>query len=316
MKTDSNKVNPQNTVTPDLPTLTESVIQRAREGLQAARNPAAQSTYNAVFANLDRIPNGEGDHKISGLARRFFIRLFINMLFSVSIENPENIPTGPAIIAPNHLNHIDPFLLLSIAPGAPFIYILGDARTLFNKKWKRLLIRAVGGVIPIDRLWKEEKAVIRAAELQRKDLKELAEDLARDVPDGGSISTLRRLENIHTAIFRQGNSLLIFPEGALGVEEGKLRLPLKRGALLYAIQSGAPLVPAAIIGSHDVYLRKKIIVRFGKPLQFQQKKRPNARETQLALDSFQNALESLLPKQYTEPNDLKLFRFFLNHMFW
>ncbi len=311
-----NDMKPQHTKnTSELPLLTESVIQRAKEGLQAARNPSAISAYNAVFANLDRIPSGEGDHKVNGFVRRFFIRLFVHSLYTVSVEHAENIPTGAAIIAPNHLNHIDPFLLLSILPGDPFLYILGDARTLFNKEWKRWLIRIAGGVIPIDRLWKEEKAVIRGAE-QRKDLAQLADEISRDVPDGAAISTLRRLESIHTAIFQQGDSLLIFPEGALGVEEGKLRLPLKRGALLYAIQSGAPIVPVAIIGSHDVYLRKKIIVRFGNPLQFQQKNRPSSREVQMALDSFQNELESLLPNQYTEPNGLKLFRFFLNHMFW
>jgi len=79
------------------------------------------------------------------------------------VEYLERIPTTPALLAPNQLNHIDPFLLLSELPARPYYHILGDARTLYNKWWKRQLLRLTKGVIPLERLWSEGIAVIESA---------------------------------------------------------------------------------------------------------------------------------------------------------
>jgi 1-acyl-sn-glycerol-3-phosphate acyltransferase len=232
------------------------------------------------------------------------------------VEYPERIPTAPALLAPNHLNHIDPFLLLSELPARPYYYILGDARTLYNKWWKRQFLRLSKGVIPLDRLWNEEMAVIEGAKQGVSDLADLAAAIEQYVPNGSSIETLRRLDRIVQAIFARGDGILIFPEGGLGTVEGQLRLPLKRGAVIYALRAGVPIVPVGIIGTQDLYFRKELTIRFGEPLIFPQSSRPKPREVQAALDTLQAALMDLLPKDYREPSGLKLLRFFLNHMFW
>lgn len=300
-----------------LPPLTPEVIQRAREGLAAGRDRRARAAVEASLVNAEAMLDPAGhEHRIDGRLRRFLLGIFMNTLFRVKLEHPENIPTGSVMLAPNHLNHIDPFLVLSQLPAKPYYYILGDARTLYNHPWKRWLVRRIGAVIPLDRVWKEEMAVMQGAANGHPELAELAADLKRDVPDGGSLDVLRRLDRIVQGIFARGDSILIFPEGGLAAREGHLRLPLKRGAVIYAMRAGVPIVPVGLIGNHDLFLRKQLIIRFGQPLQFEQNPRPRPREVQAGLDALESAIQNLVDPNYQETKGPKLFRHLLNHMFW
>jgi 1-acyl-sn-glycerol-3-phosphate acyltransferase len=295
-----------------LPPLTEAIIQRAKEGLAAAQDPKAIECVQESLANAEVITQGDSHKQVNGELRRLLIRTIINSLFQVKVEYRERIPQFPAILAANHLSHFDPFLILAEIPANPFYYILGDARTLYNKWWKRVFLSFNGGTIPLDRLWKEELAVIEDAQKNRKDLADLAQAIAQNVPDGKSLAKLRKLDRISQGILSYGNGLLIFPEGKLGSTEGKL-MPLKKGVAIYALRAGVPIVPVAIIGSKDLYFRKPITLRFGEPLVFPQSQRPKSAEVQAVLDALQAALINLLPLDYQEQNGIKLWRNFLNH---
>lgn len=296
--------------------LTPETIQRAKEGLDAARFLNTTRLVREALLSAEAINDSRPTQTISGEQRRFVLRSLIHALFRVRVEYPERIPTAPALLAPNHLNHIDPFLLLSEVPAHPYYYILADARTLYNKWWKRQFLRLAQGVIPLKRLWKEEVAVIEAAKRGVSELAYLATAIEHDVPDSSSIETLRQIDRVVQSIFTRGEGILLFPEGGLGTVEGQLRLPLKRGAVIYALRAGVPIVPVGIIGTQDLYFRKELTIRFGQPLIFPQSKRPKPHEVQTALDALQAALIELLPKNYYEPNEPKLLRYFLNHLFW
>jgi 1-acyl-sn-glycerol-3-phosphate acyltransferase len=300
-----------------LPPLNAATIQRAREGLAAARDQHARAGIEYSLVQGDAIAEGQPDRRLSGAARRRLLHLLMNSLFKVRVENIENIPTTPVMLAPNHLNHIDPFLVLAQLPAEPYYYVLGDARTLYNKTWKRWLIHQVGGVIPLDRIWKEETAVMNGSKGgEHPELAELAAEIARDVPDGGSLDALRRLDRIVQGIFGRGDAILIFPEGGLGTREGHLRLPLKRGAIIYAMRAGVPIVPVGITGNRDLFLRKEITIRFGKPLEFAQVARPRPREVQTGLVALEQAITDLIDPHYQEPTGPKPLRHLLNHMLW
>ncbi len=299
-----------------LPPLTPATIQRAREGLSAALHPQARQLVCEALAAADTLSRGGDDGRLSGEVRRKALHVLIRSLFRVRVENPERIPASPALLAPNHLNHIDPFLILSEIPASPYYYIMGDARTLYNKCWKRLLLRLAKGVIPLDRLWKEEIAVMEGAETGANELSDLAFAIAQHVPTGSSVETLRRLDRAVQAIFARGDGILIFPEGRLGTVEGELCMPLKKGAVIYALRSGVPIVPVALTGTQNLYFRKELTIRFGEPLIFPRSPRPKPREVFSALDAWESALRALLPVDYREPNEPKLFRDFLNRMFW
>ncbi|MEL6385541.1 MAG: 1-acyl-sn-glycerol-3-phosphate acyltransferase, partial [Cyanobacteria bacterium J06626_18] len=136
--------------------LTPAVIQRVQEGVAAARDPHVQARTQAALANIAAIADGQSDARVSGRVRRWVMRRFIRTLFHIQIEGFKNIPQAPVVLVANHLNHLDPFLILASVPHCPYYYILGDARTLYNKRWKRWIVGNAGGVIPLERWWKEE----------------------------------------------------------------------------------------------------------------------------------------------------------------
>jgi len=227
--------------------LTPAVIERVREGVAASQNPVVRSHIAADLEALGALSTGQSDTRVSGRFRRWVMRRFIKTFFRVRIENPQYIPTTPTILTANHLSHLDPFLILAFVPPHPYYYILGDARTLYNKRWKRWLIGWAGGIIPLERWWKEEVAVMAAADAGRDDLQDLAQTIRQDVPNGSSIQQMRQIDQAVQALLARGDGIMLFPEGRLGETEGKMHLPLKRGTVLYAMRSGVPIVPVAII---------------------------------------------------------------------
>ncbi len=298
-----------------LPPLTPETIQRAGEGLEASRHPALKRSYAQAFGQLQAIIDGKFEHRVSGKLRHWALRSLIHALFQVKVEYPDKIPQRQVILAANHLNHIDPFLLLSEVPASPYYYILGDARSLFNQSWKRLILGLSGGVIPLERRWSEETAIIEGANTQRRDLAPLAKAIEREIPSGGDIKTMRQIERAVQAILGRKDGIILFPEGRLGTTEGQLMLPFKRGTALYALRSGIPIVPVAIIGTKNLYFRKTLTLRFGEPLVFSQSQHPKRVEVEAVLEVLAQSLQALLPTDYQESDELKLFCNFLNQMF-
>ena len=326
--------------------LTPACLQRVREGLVAACDRNVRQSIQTAFDRIQVLMEGPTAAELakavptlesqtteslqqnretqpslqkivaSGSLRRFVMRVLIRSLFRVKVEFPENRPQSAALLAANHLNHLDPFLLLAeIAPN-PYCYILGDARTLYNKSWKRWILGWAGGVIPLERRWKEETAVIAAAQAGQTELAELAAAIEENVPTGTDIQTLRQIDRTIQAIFARGDSIILFPEGRLGSAEAQLHLPLKRGTAIYALRAGVPIVPVALIGTQDLYLRKQLTLRFGEPLHFPPTQRPKRQEIEAIMEKLQCAIAALLPDDYQDPKGIKLLRYFLNHMFW
>lgn len=305
-----------NTQSETFPPLSDASIARVKEGVAAAGDRAVRQIVEETLNGLEATNQDNSEPRVNGWLRRFVMRSFIHTLFQVQVEHSERIPQQPAILAVNHLHHIDPLLLLAELPTQPYYYILGDARTLYNKWWKRFILGFAGGVIPLKRVWKEEVAVMKAAKAGREDLVDLAAAIEQTVPTGEDIQTLRQIDRIILAILARGHGMILFPEGRLGTAEAQLHLPLKRGTIIYALRAGVPIIPVALIGTHDLYLRKKLIVRVGEPLQFASTTRPKRQEVDVALQTLEKAMLGLLPTNYQEPTGLKPLRYFLNHMLW
>ncbi|ACK68137.1 phospholipid/glycerol acyltransferase [Rippkaea orientalis PCC 8801] len=299
-----------------LPTLTPKTIQRAQEGLVAAQNSAVRGAIYHSLQQLERIIEGKFDHRLSGSYRHWILRSLIHSLFRVKIEYPERIPRNRVILVANHLNHLDPFLLLSEVPASPYYYILGDSRSLYNKRWKRLILGLSGGVIPLQRRWGQETAIIEAVKAGNEDLKSLAEAIEENVPSGNDIKSLRQIDRAVKSILDREEGIILFPEGRLGTTEGSLTVPLKRGTALYALRGGVPIVPVALSGTKHLYWRKTLTLTFGEPLLFPQIKHPQRKEIEAVLETLEKAMVELLPKDYQEPDEPKLFANFLNQMFY
>jgi 1-acyl-sn-glycerol-3-phosphate acyltransferase len=63
-------------------------------------------------------------------------------------------------------------------------------------------------------------------------------------------------------VFTAEGVLGIFAEGRIGFRESAL-LPFEDGAAAFAVASGVPVVPCAIVGSTHLWFRRRIEVRFG-----------------------------------------------------
>src|SRR4029077_6639509 len=59
--------------------------------------------------------------------------------------------------------------------------------------------------------------------------------------------------------------LAIFLEGRVGFSESEL-LPFEGGAVAFASASGVPIVPCAILGTSELWFRRRATVRFGEPI--------------------------------------------------
>ena len=292
-------------------------IARVREGVAAAGNPTIRKT---IQETRSRLAAGDIPPHLSGAVRRWVLRSLTHTLFDISVENRQALPDGAAILVSNHLNHFDPLILLAELPPRPFYFVLGDARTLFNKGWKRCVLHYAGGVIPVDRMWGEERAVLEAAaagqDFHGEDLVQLAQLVSRDVPTGRSVKILREIGRAVQETLERGEGVLVFAEGRLGKQEGRLQLPLKRGTALYALRAGVSVVPVCLTGVNDLFWRKRLTVRFGEPLEVERCDRPKRREIDGLLARIEEGLGKLLVVDYCEPEGVKLFRYWLNHVLY
>ena len=151
--------------------------------------------------------------------------------------NAERVPLeGPVILAANHASYLDPPLI----GGSLHREINYLAReSLFRLPVFRQILRS-WNCVPVDR-------------------------------DGGGAAGLRAILDR----LLKGGGIILFPEGTR-TRDGKLQ-PARSGIGLTVIKSAAPVVPVRTFGTFGAYgphmkfpHPKKLLVKFGEPMHFQQ----------------------------------------------
>jgi 1-acyl-sn-glycerol-3-phosphate acyltransferase len=189
-------------------------------------------------------------------------RHLVRLLFDLRVEGLARLPRPPFQLVVNHHNGFDPMLVMAGTPLEPRITWFGPRETDFSRGFRNRLMSYLGGVIP----YNPEKTTLTSA-----------------------VRAVRR-------VFSAGGVLGIFAEGRIGFLESGL-LPLEEGAAAFALASGVPIVPCAIVGSTTLWLRKWLVIRFGEPLATEGLRGRPGRETLEA--QMRTALLALLPE--TEP---------------
>ena len=175
-----------------------------------------------------------------GLVRVTFQAFFLVYFRFQRIGREHIPPQGPVIIASNHRSFLDPFVIACMA-RRPMYYVAKKELFLVNRVLAWVL--AALGAFPVD----------------------------RGGGDADFIDTAK-------AILARGDIVLIFPEGTR-TRPGSLGKP-KRGVGRLALETGAPVVPVAVIGTEAVrrgwrIRPHKVRIRAGRPLRFPRVERPS-----------------------------------------
>src|ERR687888_97040 len=155
------------------------------------------------------------------LARAILFGLF---RFSISTSGQEHLPMGGyLLIAAAHRGWMDPFVVMHALPPAPRAWFLGSAPSTFTSRWREVLIRRIGGLLPV---WRGGLGV------------EAHVASARAVLDAGGV-------------------FVQMPEGTVSGPPGRVG-PFRPGAALIALRTGATIVPFAMAGTEELYIGKRM----------------------------------------------------------
>ena len=141
---------------------------------------------------------------------------------------------GGLIVASNHRSFLDPFAIGGALPWRrPMNYVAKVE--LFERRWQGWLLSRLG-----------------------------AFPIRRGESDEDSVETAR-------LVVERGGTVCIFPEGTR-IRSGALGVP-KRGVGRLALQTGAPVIPTAVLGTEDVrrgwrIRPRKVKVRLGRAMTF------------------------------------------------
>lgn len=158
-------------------------------------------------------------------------RIVMRTLFRIEAEGLERWPAAPFQLVCNHHNGMDPMIVLGATPMRPRITWFGPREADFTRGFKNRVMAFYGGVIPFN---PEKTTLLSAARAVRR-------------------------------VFDARGVHAIFAEGRVGFREAELQ-PLEEGAAFFAIQAGVPVVPCAIVGTTELWLRKRVSIRFGDPI--------------------------------------------------
>jgi 1-acyl-sn-glycerol-3-phosphate acyltransferase len=198
----------------------------------------------------------------------------LHSLFSIRVEGREHIPTDRAyVLIANHLNWLDSFAILATFPAEPRVHFLGDTTMLVTRKVQWALVKSVGGYIPVNRQARPDLVLFEHA----------------------------------NKCLERGGVVAIFPEGHYGPAEGQVS-PFKKGFAHFAVDNHVPVLPVALSGTQDLWLRKPIRLIIGQPIE----STGQTVESMVAL--AETRMLGLVPP-YHDPGGRKLFRRRLTHLF-
>ncbi|MDP9794504.1 1-acyl-sn-glycerol-3-phosphate acyltransferase [Catenuloplanes nepalensis] len=205
----------------------------------------------------------------------------------VTGDVPAPLRRGPLILAANHISPADPVVMMAACRTA------GIAPR----------IMATGGVFRTPVLG----AVMRASGQIRVDRR--------------SATVARALDDA-TAALRQGSVVLIYPEGRIGLDPGMWPERGKTGAARLALATGAPVIPVAQWGGHELIpydtarlganaravlrdLRRRPVVRvgFGPPVDLSGLTEATPGDAQRATDRIIDAITATLTPLRTDEPD-------------
>jgi 1-acyl-sn-glycerol-3-phosphate acyltransferase len=207
-------------------------------------------------------------------ALRLWAVPLLNVLFRIAVEGRVHIPTDhPYVLIANHLNWLDSFAILATFPAEPRIHFLGDTTMLVTRKVQWALVKSVGGFIPVNRQARPDTVLFHHA----------------------------------NQCLQRGGVVAIYPEGNYGAKEGEL-MPFKKGFAHFAVDNHVPVLPVALSGTQELWLRKRVRLIVGPPIE------STGHTVESLVTLAETRMRALVPP-YHHPGGPKLMRRRLTHLF-
>jgi 1-acyl-sn-glycerol-3-phosphate acyltransferase len=130
-------------------------------------------------------------------------------------------PKQTYIFMSNHVSNLDPPLLIPLLPNRTSVLV---KKELFRIPILGFAMR-VAHLVPVDRRDRDS-----------------------------AIASMRTAADV----IRSGLSMTVFPEGTRSLD-GRL-LPLKKGPFYLAMESGCPIVPVTLLGTHEILPKGKMLI--------------------------------------------------------
>lgn len=157
--------------------------------------------------------------------------LFGVFRFRIGTAGQELLPKGGyLLVGAAHRGWMDPFLVIHALPLQPRAWFLGSGPSTFTAKWREVLIRRLGGLLPV---WR------------------------------GGVGIEAHVASAR-AVIANGGVFAQMPEGTVSGPPGRL-LPFRAGAGVIALRTGAPIVPLAMAGTEELYIGRRMASRVLPP---------------------------------------------------
>jgi 1-acyl-sn-glycerol-3-phosphate acyltransferase len=206
------------------------------------------------------------------LARIVLLPVF-HALFVFQVKGRGNTPKGQGyVLIANHLGWIDSFLLTASFPPEPRIHFLGDPYGLRSRRIQWWFVRQVGGYIPVNNR------------------------------EGSGPALYRHVNRC----LQHGGVVALYPEGHYGEVEGGLG-DFKKGFAHFAIENDVSVLPVALSGTQDLWLRKRVRAFIGPPIS------PQGHTFESLVEEGHARLKELIP-EYQEARGPKLLRKWLTNL--
>ncbi len=196
----------------------------------AFRLVPSSAVPSSAIPGADMLPVGRRASPAFRAVRLVASPLF-RLLFRFDVRGIERIPNTAYVLIANHLGWMDAISLLLLFPPEPRIHLLADPTSMMKNRPLWSLVRATGGIVPVDRAQRGNTLLFRHVGL----------------------------------CLKKGGVVALFPEGDFGPREGQL-LPFKKGFAYFAVDSGVPVLPVALAGMKEVWLGKRLLLRIGETI--------------------------------------------------
>lgn len=184
------------------------------------------------LAWLGREPESRGPalYHLFRLIVRFLA--FVVFRFRIRTDGQELLPARGAyfLVAAAHRGWMDPMVVMHAVPAEPRCWFLGSGPSTFTARWREILIRRLGGLLPV---WR------------------------------GGVGIDQHVASAQ-AVMRNGGVFAQMPEGTVSGPPGRLGA-MRTGWAIIALRLDPPIVPLAMAGTEELYVGRRMASRVLPP---------------------------------------------------